>query len=142
MAPTSKETKILIIEDDPFLSELASSRFRQEGFDTFIALNGEEGIKTMKSVLPDIVLLDIIMPVMNGFDTLEKIKADEQIRHIPVIIFSNLAQADDMRRATALGAEGFLVKANNTPKDIVRYVREKLGIVDEVSPPKSSPLNG
>ena len=121
-----KGLKILIVEDDPFLAALALKRLQQEGYDVRNAADGSLGIQAMQESVPDLVLLDIIMPVMNGFDVLKKMKADDKLKNIPVIIFSNLGQEQEVEEGKKLGADDFLVKAKFTLREVVEKIAELL----------------
>lgn len=123
--PLSKTT-ILIIEDDITLSQIASERLRHEGYQVYTVFDGPDGLAVAANMHPDLILLDIIMPIMNGFEVLKKLKEDPKLRSIPVIIFSNLAQEKDKARARELGAIDFLVKANFTPALLVEQIAKIL----------------
>ncbi|OGF61685.1 hypothetical protein A2662_02220 [Candidatus Giovannonibacteria bacterium RIFCSPHIGHO2_01_FULL_45_33] len=122
----SGKTKILIVEDDKFLRDLILQKLQREGFDTVPALDGEEGLKLAKEKMPDLVLLDLILPGLDGFEVLKQIKADAQTKQIPVIVLSNLGQKEDMDRAFSGGAEEFMVKANFTPGEIIAKIKQIL----------------
>ena len=111
--------KILIIEDDKFLRELISQKIAKEGFDVVEAIDGEEGLKKVKSEKPDLVLLDLILPGIDGFEVLSKTKEDTETGLIPIIILSNLGQKDDIERGLRLGAVDYLIKAHFTPGEII-----------------------
>ena len=111
--------KILLIEDDKFLRDLMSKKLLNLDFEVETAADGESGLAKIKEVKPDVVLLDLILPGMNGFEVLEKSKKDPEIANIPVIILSNLGQAEDIDKGLKLGAADFLVKAHFTPQEIV-----------------------
>ncbi len=115
--------KILIIEDDVFLNELMAKKLVEEGFDVIKASNGEEGLESASREKPDLILLDLILPGMDGFEILEKIKEDPEIGSIPVIILSNLGQREDIERGFDMGADDYLIKAHFTPDEIVERVR-------------------
>ena len=121
-----QDTKILIVEDDATLSYIASERFRFAGYQVFTAMSGPEGINMAREIHPDIVLLDVIMPEMSGFEVLSKMKQDGEIKDITVVIFSNLAQEQDFSEARRLGAVDFLVKANFTPAQLVERIDQIL----------------
>jgi len=118
--------KILIIEDDKFLRELMARKLNQENFDVTEALDGEEGIEKVKETVPDLVLLDLILPGIDGFEVLSKIKEDPATASIPVIILSNLGQREDVERGLKLGAVDYLVKAHFTPNEIIEKVKNSL----------------
>ena len=115
--------KILIIEDDKFLRELIGQKLLKEGYDIVEAVDGEKGIKTIKDEKPDLVLLDLILPGMDGFEVLTKIKEDEGIAQTPVIILSNLGQKDDIEKGLKMGAADYLIKAHFTPGEIIDKIK-------------------
>ena len=115
--------KILIIEDDKFLRELIGQKLIKEGYDIVEAVDGEKGIKTIKDEKPDLVLLDLILPGMDGFGVLTKIKEDAGIAQIPVIILSNLGQKDDIEKGLKMGAVDYLIKAHFTPGEIIDKIK-------------------
>jgi DNA-binding response OmpR family regulator len=115
--------KILIIEDDEFLRQLISKKISSEGFEVSSAIDGTDGIEKVKSVMPDLILLDLLLPTTDGYEVLSKIKADNTTKAIPVIILSNLGQQDEINKGMKLGAIDFLVKAQLTPEEIVAKVK-------------------
>ena len=120
--PPPKKT-ILIIEDDKFLRELMAKKLVKEGFTIEEAVDGEEGIRKIKEVKPGLVLLDLILPGIDGFEVLSRIKQDPDISNIPVIILSNLGQKDDVDRGMEMGAADYLIKAHFTPGEIIEKVK-------------------
>ncbi|MDD4062391.1 MAG: response regulator [Candidatus Pacebacteria bacterium] len=114
--------KILVVEDDKFLRELITQKLAREGYDVVGAVDGEDGVVKVKENKPDIVLLDLILPGIDGFEVLAKIKEDEELSDIPVIILSNLGQRDDVDRGIKLGATDFLIKAHFTPSEIIEKI--------------------
>jgi len=118
--------KILIVEDDKFLRELIARKLRNEGYEVLEAVDGEEGLKKIKEIKPDLVLLDLILPGIDGFEVLAKKKEDPQIEKIPVMLLSNLGQREDVERGLRLGAVDYLVKANFTPQEIIEKVKNLL----------------
>jgi len=123
----SIKTKILIVEDDAFLAGIYSNKFDKEGFEVFLAGDGETGLKLAQTKHPDIMLLDILMPKLDGFEVLEKIKASEATRDIPVILLTNLGQKEDVDKGLKLGAADYLIKAHFMPAETVEKVRKVLG---------------
>ena len=117
--------KILIIEDDKFLRELITRKLIQENFEISEAVDGEEGLKKIKEEKPALILLDLILPGIDGFEVLTKMKEDPGLASIPVIILSNLGQREDVERGLKLGAVDYLVKAHFTPNEII----DKVGAV-------------
>jgi DNA-binding response OmpR family regulator len=115
--------KVLIIEDDKFLRELLGKKLSSLSYNPILAIDGEEGLEKIKKEKPDVVLLDLMLPGMNGFEVLEKAKKDPTISNIPVIILSNLGQSEDIEKGLRLGAKDFLVKAHFTPQEIVNKLQ-------------------
>jgi DNA-binding response OmpR family regulator len=118
--------KILIIEDDKFLRELIVAKLKKENYLVFEAIDGEEGIKKTKEENPDLILLDLILPGIDGFEVLSQIKNDPTVSLIPVIILSNLGQKEDIDRGLALGASDYLIKAHFTPGEIIEKIKSVL----------------
>lgn len=117
--------KILIVEDDKFLSELISTKLTKEGYEVSIALDGETGLEKAKTEKPGILLLDILLPGISGFEVLEQIKksTDPEVKNIPVLILSNFGQESKVQQGLSLGAVDYLVKANFTTGEIVEKIR-------------------
>lgn len=118
--------KILFIEDDPFLSDIYMTKFEEVGYDIDISNDGEEGLKKIRENKPDIVLLDIVLPKKSGLEILEEIKNDSTLKHIPVLILSNLGMDQNFDKAKSLGAAGYLVKSQYTPSEVVAEVEKIL----------------
>ncbi|OGM69185.1 hypothetical protein A2975_02400 [Candidatus Woesebacteria bacterium RIFCSPLOWO2_01_FULL_44_14] len=118
--------KVLIIEDDPLMIRLYQKVFKFEGYEVEVAANGEEGLQKVASFTPTLVLLDIMMPKMNGLEVLEKMKADEKTKKIPVVVLTNLAGQQDAETAIAKGAVKYIVKSEYEPKEVVKMVKEIL----------------
>jgi DNA-binding response OmpR family regulator len=114
--------KILIIEDDKFLRELISQKLLKEGHIVNEAIDGEDGIKKTREDKPDLILLDLILPGIDGFEVLSQIKTDPNLAPIPVIILSNLGQREDVEKGLKLGAVDYLIKAHFTPGEIIEKV--------------------
>ena len=122
--------KVLLVEDESFLREICSRKLANEGFTVYTAVDGEQAVKYVDKTKPDIVLLDIILPAIDGFEVLRLIRAnqDEKLKSIPVIMLSNLGQEDDIQKAMALGASSYLIKAHFTTDEIVNKIKEILNI--------------
>lgn len=116
--------KILIIEDDHFLSSLMKARLEKEGFMITQAFDGEEALNLLKQLEPDLIVLDLIMPKVSGFELLENISVDPQISRIPVMILSNLGQDSDIEKVKRLGAVDYFVKVKTSIDDLVNHVKE------------------
>lgn len=118
--------KILLVEDDPFLLSMYSTKFEIEGFTVLSADNGEDGLRLSTTERIDIILLDILMPKMNGFEVLEELKKNEKTKKIPVILLTNLNQKDEIERGLALGADDYLIKAHFMPSEVVEKIKKVL----------------
>ena len=118
--------KILVVEDEPSLQKAMVDMLKISGYETVGALDGESGLGLARSEKPDLILLDIILPQMNGFDVLRALKADESTKSIPVIVLTNLEGSLDVEQALTLGATTYLVKTNYELEDIVKRVRDTL----------------
>lgn len=123
---SERKIKILLIEDDSFLINMYSAKFEIEGYSIFVAEDGVEGLEKTQKLNPDIILLDIVMPRMNGFEVLEKLKADGVTKNIPVVILSNINQMEDISKGLSLGAEDYFIKAHFVPSEIVKKVENIL----------------
>ncbi len=117
---------ILIVEDDKFLRELIVRKLAQEDFKVSEAIDGEEGIKKIKEEKPDLVLLDLILPGIDGFEVLARMKEEPSLSSIPVIILSNLGQKDDVEKGLKMGAADYLIKAHFTPGEIIEKIKTAL----------------
>lgn len=126
MDNSSKKT-ILVVEDDKFLRELLTRKLESEGFPVSMAVEGKEALRKIKEELPHLVLLDLVLPGIDGFGILEQMKKDPQTDKIPVIILSNLGQREEVERGLELGADDYLIKAHFTPNDIIERVKKFLG---------------
>jgi DNA-binding response OmpR family regulator len=119
--------KILLVEDEPMLSNLLKQRLEKEGIQVTAAHDGEEAVKLLKQDKPDLILLDIILPKMSGFEVLEEMKGDPTVQSAPVVVVSNLGQDSDVEKAQKFGAVGYFVKAQMSIEDLVSKVKEFLG---------------
>jgi DNA-binding response OmpR family regulator len=122
-----KKVTILIVEDDKFLRELLVRKLDGEGLNTLTAVDGNEALKVVKENVVQIILLDLILPGMDGFDVLKEIKADANTAKIPVIILSNLGQKEEVEKGLKLGANDYMIKAHFTPDEIVEKIKKVLG---------------
>lgn len=135
---------LLAIEDDALVSRMYSKALAFEGFKVHLAPNGRQGLEIAHKIKPDIILLDIMMPKMNGLEVLERIKADPALKSIPVIILTNLSGTVDAQNALKLGAKAYLVKSEYKPKDIARKVKgylPKKADPQASKPPTSQPAS-
>ena len=116
--------RILLAEDDRFLRKAAETALKRHGFTVVPAVDGEEALRLARAEPPDLVLLDLIMPKLQGFEVLRALKADPGTAPIPVVILSNLGQDGDVKQAMEAGAAGYFVKANLSLQDLVKRVGE------------------
>lgn len=120
------DKKILFIEDERSLQEILGQALKQNGFEVKEALNGQDGLDLVEKFGPDLILLDLILPKINGFEVLEKIKKNEATKNIPVIILTNLENSEDIQRVLELGAFDYLVKSNYSLNEIINKVKGAL----------------
>lgn len=120
--------KIAIIEDDPVIRQMYLMKFEAAGFEVAVAENGQEGISLIERFLPDIMLLDISMPVMNGDEALAEIRKHDWGRDIPVLILTNLGEEEAPKTLHSLGIHSYIVKAELTPRQVVDRVKKALNI--------------
>lgn len=118
---------ILIIEDESSLQKTMGDVLSQEGYEVHSALDGEAGVRLAKEKMPDLVLLDLVLPKMTGFEVLEELRADKETKGIPVIVLTNLENLKDIQRVTDLGATTYLVKSNYALEEVVEKVKAALG---------------
>ncbi|MDD5252128.1 MAG: response regulator [Patescibacteria group bacterium] len=127
-------TRVLVVDDEPALVDIYSTAFRAAGYEVVTAADGVEALAAAIQHQPQAVILDIIMPLKDGFDTLRDLKANSRTRHIPVIILSNLGQEFEIKRGLSLGAATFLIKADMEPSTLVMKVQH---LLDAASPAPS-----
>jgi DNA-binding response OmpR family regulator len=120
-------TKIAIIEDDPVISQMYRMKFEADGFDVQLANNGKRGVALVQTFTPDIILMDLQMPEMDGAEALAVIRKNDWGKEIPVIILTNLGEEESPKEIRALGIHSYIVKANLTPRQVVQRVKEALG---------------
>lgn len=118
--------KILLIEDDPMLSSMYKTKLESEGFIVIVADNGVDGIKAAKKENPDLIMLDVIMPQLDGFSVLEVLKKDKATKNIPVVMLTNLGTEEDREKGKKLGAIDYFVKASLTPTEFSDKVKKYL----------------
>lgn len=119
----SKKTKILIIEDDSYISDMYRIKLENSGYEVIIASDGIEGFKALEKQKPNVILLDIVMPKMDGFNVLKMIKNDSNYKNIPVILLTNLGQEENVKRGFELGAASYIIKAHFTPSEVVEKIK-------------------
>jgi len=126
MADKNKEVKILLVEDDKMLADMYITKFSKEGMEIMRAEDGAEGLSMAKENIPDIILLDIIMPKLDGFAVLRELKKNKETENIHVLLLTNLGQSEDVEKGRELGADDYFIKANHTPAEIVEKVKYML----------------
>ena len=119
--------KILIIEDEELLYNLLERKLNEKGYQASIAKDGAEGMKMIKEIKPDLVLLDIVMPNKNGFEVMDEIQTDEKLKHIPIIVISNSGQPVEIDKAKELGAKDWLIKTEFDPQEVIEKVKKQIG---------------
>lgn len=119
-----KKKKIMIVEDDSFVMDIYQTKLNQEGYEVLPAENGAEAIKKLEKEIPDLILLDIIMPYVDGLQVLRKIKADEKLKDIPVILLTNLSQKENINEGLGLGADDYLIKSHFTPSEVLEKIKK------------------
>ena len=118
---------VLVVEDDPFYSKIYKTKLAKEGIESELVSNGNEALNAVKANRPGLILLDLIMPGKDGFETLAELKADKATENIPVIVLSNLSQAEDIKRILDLGAVEYFVKANIPIQTVIDKTKQYLG---------------
>ena len=118
--------KILIVEDDIMISSMYKIKLEQAGFEVFVADDGARGLEMAVEKKPDIILLDVILPQMDGFSLLQELKINKHFKNTPIIMLTNLGTSEDKEKGASYGASDYLVKANLTPADIVDTINKYL----------------
>ncbi|MFA6410906.1 MAG: response regulator [Candidatus Buchananbacteria bacterium] len=118
---------IVLVEDDEFLAELYATKLGLEGFEVSLAATGDKGLKMIKEKKPDLVLLDIILPKMDGFEILKAVRNDKEIKNVPIILLTNLSQKDEVKKGLELGAVDYLIKAHFMPSEVVKKIKQVIG---------------
>lgn len=121
-------TKIAIIEDDSAIHQMYRMKFESEGFDVQLASDGRAGVELVKNFKPDLILLDLQMPEVDGLAALQEIRGHDWGRDIPVIILTNLGEEESPKELRQYTVSGYIVKAELTPRQVVARVKEVLGV--------------
>lgn len=119
--------KILFIEDESALQKTFGDVLTSEGYEIISALDGEGGLRLAKSEKPDLILLDLILPKINGFEVLKQLRGDKETQNISIIVLTNLEGTGDVEKAMEMGATTYLVKANYTLEDVLKKIKQALG---------------
>ena len=114
--------KILIVEDDAFIRDIYGVKFTNEGFDVILAENGIEAVRKLEDVTPDVILLDMIMPYMDGMEVLKKIKDNQAWKSIPIIMLTNISEKEKINQGKEFGVNEYLIKSHFTPAEVVDKV--------------------
>lgn len=126
MADEAPKKVILIVEDEKFLSNILKSKLEREGFSVLQAFDGEEGFAMAGKERPSLIVLDLVMPKVSGFEFLERMSMDPQMKGIPVIVASNLGQDSDIQKAKSLGAADYFVKAQASVDELVKIFKKAI----------------
>ncbi|MFH1366933.1 MAG: response regulator [Patescibacteria group bacterium] len=121
--PKDRKARVMLVEDDTFLSGMYVKKLEMEDFEVLLASDGKQGLKMIQDQPPDLILLDIILPKMSGFDLLKEMKKDKKTKDIPVILLTNLGQKKDVEKGFALGAKDYLIKAHFMPSEVIDKVK-------------------
>lgn len=124
----NKKKSVLIVEDDQFISKAFKETFEAEGFVVKVAFNGEEALSILRKFMPDIILLDLVMPVKNGFEVLKDVKRQDRLSKIPIIVATNLGEEQYIVKAKEMGANDYILKSELSLSDLVKKVKLRLGI--------------
>jgi len=119
--------KILIVEDDNFVAEVYSTKLLEMGHSVRIAQNGKEGLEMIGEEKPDLILLDIIMPVMGGIEMLEELRKRDEMKKIPVILLTNVGEKESIQKVRSLGVQDYLIKSHFTPAEVIEKIEAVLG---------------
>ncbi len=118
--------KILLVEDDPFLIDIYSTKLSEEGFQVFVARDGSQVLEMIRENEPNIIVLDIVLPNIDGWNILKKIKKEPNLKEAKIIILSNLSQIEEVEKGIALGADKYLIKSDYTPSQVLEEIKELL----------------
>lgn len=118
--------KILLIEDDPFISDIYITNLRNSGFEVSLASDGESGMAHVKKGGIDLILLDLLLPKIDGFEILKKMREESSLKNIPVIILTNLGEKENIEKGLKLGAVDYLIKVNFSPREVIEKIKEHL----------------
>ena len=119
--------KILVVEDDSFLQELEVSKLKKEGYEVIVASTGDEAIEKIKEDGINLILLDLVLPNFDGFEVLKRIRESEKTKKTPVLVFSNLSEEKDIKKAEELEANDFMVKSNFTIEELAQKIKSIIG---------------
>ena len=118
---------MLIVEDDNLVAEVYSTKLLEMGHAVQIAQNGKEGLDLIEKDKPDLILLDILMPVMGGIELLEELKKKEEWKNIPIILLTNVGEKESIQKARNFGVKDYLIKSHFTPAEVIEKIESILG---------------
>ena len=118
--------KVLLVEDDPFLSEIYITKLKNAGFLTDLAIDGRDALLKVDKFKPNLLLLDIVLPKLDGWAVLRKLRKEKKVGRMKIVILSNLGEREDIRKGEDLGISGYLIKARHTPSEVVEAVKKLL----------------
>jgi CheY-like chemotaxis protein len=119
---TEKDQLILLVEDDLFVRDLYVRTLKRAGYKLEYAIDGEEGLQKTHELKPDLILLDIMLPKMNGIEMLRTVKTDDTVKDIPIFLLTNLGQDTIIREAFSIGASGYILKARLLPQEVIKII--------------------
>lgn len=131
LIPDKAIARILLVEDDFFLADIYQTKLSVENYDVLVAQDGQEGLDMALAQHPDLILLDIMLPKMDGLEVLKKLKADPRGKDIPVILLSNLGQEFVVKGGMNLGAVDYLLKSDLTPREVIGKIQKYLPLIQE-----------
>jgi len=117
---------ILLVEDDPFLIDIYTTKLKEVGYSLDVASDGEMALKKIREQKPDLMILDIVLPQLDGWEILRQIKADKNLKNLKIVILSNLGQKEEVEKGVELGAVKYLIKAHYTPTQVVEEIKKVL----------------
>lgn len=118
--------KILIVEDDNFISEMYANKFSESGFEVKVAKDGQEALDMAKEIVPDLILLDIVLPKKDGFEVLNDLKKEDVLKNTKIVFLTNLGEEENLNKGLRSKADAYLIKAHSTPSQIVAKIEEIL----------------
>jgi len=127
MTEEKTNKKILMIEDERIIVDLLKRKLEKEGYQVSVGRDGVEGLEKMRKDKPELILLDIVMPRMGGLEVMEKMREDNELKDIPIVVISNSGQPIELDRAKKLGAKDWLVKTEFDPQEVIRKVKKQIG---------------
>ncbi len=126
-------TKILLVEDDPLIYRMYQKLFKLEGYETEIAENGQEGLDKLKTYRPDIILLDVMMPTMNGVEMLTKLRENPETKAIPVVVLTNMSDMRVSHEVFTQGADLSIIKSETDPDQVITWIKSVLAKTDKAA---------